>query len=322
MLDRLNSISKGASLPFFVTCTLPDAAYEADVASFAKTAKVWMDTFTKRLQRVCPESCGFWRVEWKPRKSGLHEGVWFPHFHLLVWGLPERNLGEFSVMEEVARNDRETIREEKVYERIEAYVRVPDNQLTFELVRTLGSNLKEDHQSEAVVDGERVVLTASRGVVDRCHSLLESVDPVVMEHQGREAGWMAFQDWASLAWYHVVGSHDVNHLSAGVRVQQVRTWNGVMTYCAKYMAKSDKQELADKGVGRSWGIFNRKAIPWAKMIELPLDEEVGVRVRRVMRRYLERCFGRRVKRPYGVTLYCDVDNFCRLWRPPPAPDPF
>ena len=37
---------------------------------FAKTAKTWMDAFLKRLHRVSPSATGFWRIEWKARKSG------------------------------------------------------------------------------------------------------------------------------------------------------------------------------------------------------------------------------------------------------------
>jgi len=96
----------------------------------------------------------------------------------------------------------------------------------------------------------------------------------------------------------------------------------VMSYCAKYMAKSDCGFLYEVPLGRSWGIFNRRSIPWAKMVELKLHPDVGVAVRRIARRYLERRFGRRVKAPYGLTVYCDVTNFCRLWRPSPDPDPF
>jgi len=95
-----------------------------------------------------------------------------------------------------------------------------------------------------------------------------------------------------------------------------------MSYCAKYMAKADCEFLYEVPMGRSWGIFNRKAVPWAKIVELELEPSMGVALRRVARRYLEHRFGRRVKAPYGLTVYCDVSNFSRLWRPPRAPDPF
>jgi hypothetical protein len=87
------------------------------------------------------------------------------------------------------------------------------------------------------------------------------------------------------------------------------------------MSKSDSENfLSDISFGRSWGIFNRAYIPWAKMIELPLDEDAGIRLRRVMRRYLEHQRGCRVQRHWGVTIYCDVKQFSRLLaREPDAP---
>jgi hypothetical protein len=94
-----------------------------------------------------------------------------------------------------------------------------------------------------------------------------------------------------------------------------------MSYCAKYMAKSDCGFLSEVEFGRSWGVFNRKAMPWAKIIELPLDDETGIRLRRVARRYLEHRFSRRVRAPYGITLYCDVEKLRKLWEHSP-PDPF
>jgi hypothetical protein len=132
---------------------------------------------------------------------------------------------------------------------------------------------------------------------------------------------MTLFDWVSLAWYHVVGTGNVDHLKAGCRVEKIRTWGGVMSYCAKYMSKADSETfMSDVPAGRSWGIFNRAIMPWAKMVELPLDDEAGVRLRRVARYYLERRIGRRVQRHFGLTLYCDVSQFKRLLaRPPDSP---
>jgi hypothetical protein len=132
---------------------------------------------------------------------------------------------------------------------------------------------------------------------------------------------MSFQDWASLAWYHVVASHNTDHLTAGVRVEHVRSWGGVMSYAAKYLGKEGDGFLSDIYFGRSWGVFNRAAVPWGKMVELELDTDMGIRLRRIARRYLERRVGRKRNVPYGITLYCDVRQFRRLWERPP-PDPF
>lgn len=320
MLDRLNSVSVGASLPYFVTATLPDDVFDDDVASFAKSAKAWLDVFTKRLLRVCPSAAGFWRIEWQSRKSGVHEGKLFPHFHLLVWGLSTRVLGVREIFEQGC-----VVGEVEV---VEAYVDCVDHQRCLDLVQLLGSRPepeKWERRVETDLHGKPVVFTGSRKFVARCENLFS--DLLIAEHRSEKckapdrARFMGFQDWASLAWYHVVGSGNLDHLAAGLRVERVKSWGGVMSYCAKYMAKSDCGFLYGVSFGRSWGIFNRKSVPWAKMVELELDGETGVRLRRIARRYLERRFGRKVNAPYGVTLYGDMEQFRKVWERPP-PDPF
>lgn len=325
MLNRLNSVSVAASLPYFLTATLPDDVFDDDAGRFARTAKVWLDVFLKRLLRVAPLAGGFWRIEWQSRKSGLYVGKLFPHFHLMVWGLAER------MVSDTCWNDRDKCEEPAVWE---SFVACRDTQLTMEFVNIFisGNDKRVETQSDRR-DFTKVecqtrlgthVLIGSRRSVRRVGEMLGSAANAVKypdEPYSNLARNMRFSDWASLAWYHVVGSHNVDHLAAGLRVERVKSWGGVMAYCAKYMAKSDSQFLSDVEFGRSWGIFNRKCVPWAKIIEMPLDEEMGIRLRRVARRYLERRFGRRVRAPYGITLYCDVANVRRFWERPP-PDPF
>jgi hypothetical protein len=132
---------------------------------------------------------------------------------------------------------------------------------------------------------------------------------------------MNFCDWLSLAWYHIVASQNLDHFKAGVSVTRVRSWGGVLSYCSKYMAKlGENNFLSDVPVGRSWGIFNRSSIPWAKMLDLDLDEETGVRIRRICRHYLTRVTGRKRRFAYGCTLYCDTRHFLPLLaRPPDTP---
>ena len=320
MLNRLNSVSVAAPLPYFVTATLPDEVFNDSVEEFAKLAKHWMDNFMKRLRRACPTACGFWRIEWQSRKSGRYEGRLFPHFHLLVWGLPERSLGEREVY------DKFTGELTGFYEMREAYIDCEDTQLAWDFVRSVSdqtATLKEcDTICETSWQGQSVRFAGSGKFVNRCRRVLDRIitadvsdNPVIKAEMAK----MSFSDWASLAWYHVVESGNVDHLRAGVRVERVKSWGGVMSYCAKYMAKSDCEFLYSMELGRSWGIFNRAAVPWAKMVEIDLPGEVGVRLRRVARRYLENRFGRRVRMPYGCTLYCNVEKFRALWKPP---DPF
>jgi hypothetical protein len=279
-----------------------------------------MDNFMKRLRRACPTACGFWRIEWQSRKSGLYEGRLFPHFHLLVWGLPERSLGEKEIWNKF------TGQLEAIYEMREAYIDCEDTQLAWDFVRSVSDGrgaAPDDAMSvETTHRGQRVSFSGSTKFVHRCRGILDRcvvADVTDNPEIKAEMAKMSFCDWASLAWYHVVESGNVDHLKAGLRVERVKSWGGVMSYCAKYMAKADCGFLYSMELGRSWGIFNRAAVPWAKMVEIDLPDEMGVRLRRVARRYLERRFGRRVRMPYGCTLYCNVEKFKVLWKPP---DPF
>jgi hypothetical protein len=158
------------------------------------------------------------------------------------------------------------------------------------------------------------------GVVKACsirHFQRSYLVPEIVKAAG-EKPWMSLRDWCALSWYHVVDSHDLKHFQAGVTVERVESVAGV-SYCAKaYLSKVDAESvLSEIEFGRSWGIFNRVLVPWAKIIEMDLSPCDGVRIRRIARHYLEHRLGRRVKRPYGVTLYCDTSQWSRLLAVPP-----
>jgi hypothetical protein len=312
-------VSKGAALPYFLTLTLPDEMFNDSVSEFAKDAKHWLDTFLKRLRRVCPVASGFWKIEWQARKSGPLEGKLFPHFHLLVFQLPERTWETFYDLPNGNLG---------VCEHREAYVDCRDLQLSLNLIDLwcqVSSGVQVSEKGQMSIEGNAEGVGAYRFAgstkfVRRCDRL--HTDVVGEMHGiGDKGSKMLFQDWAAQAWYYVVDSHNLDHLQAGVRVERVRTWEGVMFYAAKYLGKADCEFLSELPMGRCWGIFNREQVPWAKMLDINLDNEVGVRLRRVARRYLARRLGRRVRAPYGITLYCDVTQFRRLWDPDP-PDPF
>jgi len=315
MLNKLNTVSVAADLPYFLTMTLPDDVFCDCYGEFTKRGKVWLDRFFKRLLRVCPSACGIWRMEHQSRKSGLFEGKLFPHFHLLVWGLPEREVSPSYIR---AREEGETHHE--------AFVFVPDAQLHLEFLKKAAGSTRPLEKGECLrtgtLHGQEICFQGRPRKVERLCRMMEAVkrsDSMLLSYEPVRN--MGFQDWASLAWYNVVESHNVNHLSAGVRVERVKSWGGVRSYASKYVSKVDSEYLGDLELGRSWGIFNLRFMPWAKIVELDLDEETGVQLRRVARRYLERIIGRKRRAPYGITLYCDVERFKGLWesRGPPAP---
>lgn len=295
MLDRLNQVSVASDLPDFVTLTLPDDCFDDSVSKFAKSAKLHLDVLLKRLHRACPSACGFWRIEWKARKSGLREGKLFPHFHLLVWGLPQRVMGKNRYGVDIE----------------ESFILIRDCQQSF-------TGLCADVLKHHVFKSQR---SEEKFITRKAMHEYRVDDVGRISEKGIERTFMSFFDWVSLAWYHVVGTGNVDHFLAGCRVEKLRSWGGVMSYCAKYMSKADSENfMADVAAGRSWGIFNRAVMPWAKMVELPLDDDAGIRLRRIARHYLERRLGRRVQRHYGLTVYCDVSQFKRLLaRPPDSP---
>jgi hypothetical protein len=320
MLERLNTVSCAAENPVMVTLTLPDESFNDSVPRFAELSKAWLDAWLKRLHRVCRSACGFWRVEWKARKSGLHEGKLFPHFHLLVWGLPVRDLwGGY-------RADGTPLDE--------CYVLVEDRQGEFLGLLQQACGVQRASRETAaewfshvglVADGETAFHNSEGyyGVVklSKARRWKTAWERSLLVEHGMLPRYMSFRDWCALSWYHVVDSHNVKHFEAGVTVERVRSFAGV-AYCAKaYLSKVDAESfLSDVEFGRSWGISNRALMPWAKIVELDLSDDMGVRVRRVARRYLEHRLGRRVKRPYGLTLYCETSRWARLLtRPPDTP---
>lgn len=93
------------------------------------------------------------------------------------------------------------------------------------------------------------------------------------------------KEWLSRTWFEVVGSQDERHLWAGTQVQGVRSWRGVVSYAAKYLAK-EVDELPGEwrtGVGRWWGVHQRARAPREAM-EVGVGSRVFLRLRRVLRR--------------------------------------
>lgn len=59
----------------------------------------------------------------------------------------------------------------------------------------------------------------------------------------------------SCAWYRIVQSGDIKHLSAGCRTERIRSEYGARNYCVKYAFKM-KQKCVPEGyrnIGRLWG---------------------------------------------------------------------
>lgn len=93
--------------------------------------------------------------------------------------------------------------------------------------------------------------------------------------------------WVSQNWYEVVGSGDERHLRAGTRVERVKSRNGVMFYAAKYLSKVDLEPWKDLDVGRFWGIYFRKNMPFGDPVEVVLSDQGAVELLRTMRKKIK-----------------------------------
>ena len=80
-----------------------------------------------------------------------------------------------------------------------------------------------------------------------------------------------------------------DHVAAGVRVEPIRSRNGVMRYCSKnYMGKEFAplpQPRDWENVGRFWGVVGRKNLPRSKIMEVEISREAFAKVRRTARRW-------------------------------------
>jgi hypothetical protein len=76
-------------------------------------------------------------------------------------------------------------------------------------------------------------------------------------------------EWLSQAWYEIVGSGDIDHLKAGTNIERMRTGNGAVWYCSKYMAKETEDDLQ----GRAWGIMGRENVKYHERENFWLSEE-------------------------------------------------
>jgi len=94
----------------------------------------------------------------------------------------------------------------------------------------------------------------------------------------------------SMDWYEVVGSCDEKHLRAGTGIDVEMNIQNRIFYMAKYQTKEEKggeKQEFDYPVGRYWGVLNRKKLE-IKKEEFELDKNLFFKIKRVMRKKLER----------------------------------
>lgn len=80
MFEFMASVRNTGSM-LFLTMTFDDTT--------AVNSDDWMlacfETFRKRFERAYPHCRALWRKEWQDRKSGDYEGMFVPHYHLLIF---------------------------------------------------------------------------------------------------------------------------------------------------------------------------------------------------------------------------------------------
>ena len=90
---------------------------------------------------------------------------------------------------------------------------------------------------------------------------------------------------------------------AGVKVEAIRSRNGVMRYCSKrYMGKECALPDGWEKVGRFWGVVGRKNLPRSQVMEVEISREAFAKVRRTARRWF--ASKGMIRRGHGaLTLY-------------------
>jgi hypothetical protein len=85
MMQFLAKVCLHGLLPLFGTTTYPDI-FPDEAEKFKRD----LHTLIERLKRRFPLIGLLWRLEFKVRKSGVNVGKVAPHFHWLLWNVPQR----------------------------------------------------------------------------------------------------------------------------------------------------------------------------------------------------------------------------------------
>ena len=265
-------------MPVFVTLTYPD--------DFPVTPERWqrdLAALWRRIRRQWPTAAAIWKKEFKRRKSGVNEGKIAPHYHMLLWipvWVAQGKEDWFCHWKlELARNHMADGKNLISTWRFEAGAEVK--------IEDMGPDVKVVRRQ--IVGRKGTFEIVEYWKMDGINHLTNAASKVAESFAGVILGPKeAIQSWFAVNWYEVVGSGESRHLAAGTGVEAVKSVRGVYYYASKYMAKVEDDPATEyESIGRCWGIMGRQYLPWATIVEMPLPQEQGIRLKRVAVRYLK-----------------------------------
>jgi hypothetical protein len=148
-------------------------------------------------------------------------------------------------------------------------------------------------------------LTASRGGSRRRAGVQEA--PALLVPRSTYKSPEDLRPFAASSWYEICGKLCEDHLLAGTRVEEVKSWKRATSYMEKYVAKP---EQFPEGVetGRVWGVWSKDLLPvqW-ETVKVSLKDAYGIR--RIYRR-LAKMRGR--GHLHRLTVFVRHENVVRL----------
>lgn len=84
--------------------------------------------------------------------------------------------------------------------------------------------------------------------------------------------------WLARTWFEIVGSHDLDHLSAGTSIERVHNYQHAQSYISKYMTKL--KDDATEDCGRFWGTFGNLEKYVGELIGYLLDQHTFTKIAR------------------------------------------
>lgn len=126
----------------------------------------------------------------------------------------------------------------------------------------------------------------------------------------RRAAELKLRNNVAWMWNEIVDPSDAQHLGAGTAVEEIRSWNGVNSYAAKYMGKLETLQKGIEAPGRFWGVWRKQMLPISyehTQITLPHFFQM----RRLMKRY-GRLKIRNTREHRRVSCFMSHENTRRL----------